>query len=42
MGSEPDAKERKMNVMNLCKALGNVTICLKGEKDIITDGNNGE
>ena len=42
IGSEPDGKDAQGDVINVSKALGNVTICLKGASDIISDGNNGK
>ena len=38
MGQEPSNEEPVANVKNLSKALGNVTIVMKGPYDLITDG----
>lgn len=38
MGEEPRKEEQLTNAKNLSKALGNVTIVMKGPYDIITDG----
>ncbi|XP_072040263.1 ATP-dependent (S)-NAD(P)H-hydrate dehydratase-like [Amphiura filiformis] len=40
IGNKSDGKDVQSDVMNLSRSLGNVTICLKGASDIITDGIN--
>ena len=42
IGSKTDIKDPQNDVMKVSRSLGNVTICLKGASDIISDGNNGE
>ena len=42
MGSEPDATDTVAGVGSLGRALGNVTVVLKGPQDTISDGNNSE
>ncbi|XP_071847249.1 ATP-dependent (S)-NAD(P)H-hydrate dehydratase-like [Apostichopus japonicus] len=40
LGRDPDPSNAVANVQELSKALGNVTVCLKGMDDIISDGRN--
>ncbi|PIK44315.1 putative ATP-dependent (S)-NAD(P)H-hydrate dehydratase [Apostichopus japonicus] len=40
VGRDPDPNNAVVNVQELSKALGNVTVCLKGSDDIISDGRN--
>ncbi|XP_071499368.1 ATP-dependent (S)-NAD(P)H-hydrate dehydratase-like [Diadema antillarum] len=40
VGADPDPVEPIKDVMELCRSLGHVTVCRKGENDIISDGHN--
>ncbi|XP_071486114.1 ATP-dependent (S)-NAD(P)H-hydrate dehydratase-like [Diadema antillarum] len=40
VGADPDPMEPIKDVMELCRSLGHVTVCRKGENDIISDGHN--
>ena len=37
-----DGSDRRRSVLQLSGALGNVTVLLKGEQDLISDGRRGE
>lgn len=40
--NEPmDSNDHQQNAMQLSAAMGNLTLVLKGERDLITDGNKG-
>lgn len=36
-----DSSDHQRNVMQLSVAMGNLTLVLKGEQDLITDGSKG-